>query len=447
MNFVNIPFDNLPDRLYHATTSDRLQSIQEHGLGFFQEHERRYDYDGYYLGDITEGIFLANSALMAYDVMDSCRSLCKANTERRKAGEPLPEIIVMEVRKEYLNKGNVYIDPNFTEPGDGDVSYFYDGTIDASYLRIVILPPYPDEDNPDTLEKEDDDTIGEIIYENNIASGVVVCNATENHPRLIMSLFPFDEHGNQCVEEQYLTWEEATHGAAAFHTPNTEVGDWMLPNIYMLQHIGAKQCTRSARFCIIRNRINLALYKALGTKAVMLRNGLHLWSSTPYLNAEKGKWTLLTDSGGIAFFDNACTNGVRAFRWEVGLSSQDTDLTKNDSSDDRLWKVEQFFGSVQGKVTCICGDTGSGKSTLAKRLRNENTIVLDGDGVRAIINDDLPYNEDGRFVNNTRLAKIAEYLALQGHDVIISTIRADISYSYLKDKLKNVELINMNNYN
>ena len=104
-------------------------------------------------------------------------------------------------------------------------------------------------------------------------------------------------------------------------------------------------------------------------------------------------------------------------------------------------KIHQFDAPRQGKITCICGPSGSGKSHLARELRGEHTVILDGDGVRRYITSDLGYSDGDRRENNRRIAAIALYLCLQGHDVIISTVRADIAYDILKDKVQNIELI------
>lgn len=104
-------------------------------------------------------------------------------------------------------------------------------------------------------------------------------------------------------------------------------------------------------------------------------------------------------------------------------------------------KIKQFEAPVQGKITCIYGESGSGKSHLALELRTEGTIVLDGDGVRRYVNTDLGYSDEDRYENNRRIASMALFLSRQGFDVIISTVRADIAYSLLKDKVAEITLI------
>lgn len=105
----------------------------------------------------------------------------------------------------------------------------------------------------------------------------------------------------------------------------------------------------------------------------------------------------------------------------------------------------KFFNKKQGFITCVCGESGTGKSTYVKKHMSHNDIVLDGDGVRYYINDDLGFSLEDRKINNIRIAKIAIYLANQGFNVWISTVRADIAYSYIKEETNNVKLINLNN--
>lgn len=102
-------------------------------------------------------------------------------------------------------------------------------------------------------------------------------------------------------------------------------------------------------------------------------------------------------------------------------------------------KINFFNSKEPGFITCIYGESGSGKSYLANKLKNERTIILDGDGVRYYINSDLTYSEEDRKINNERIANIAYYLSLQGFDVIISTVRADIAYDILKEKTNKIK--------
>lgn len=105
-------------------------------------------------------------------------------------------------------------------------------------------------------------------------------------------------------------------------------------------------------------------------------------------------------------------------------------------------KIE-FFNREQGSITCICGESGAGKSYLANKLRKENTIIIDGDGVRYWVNNDLGYSEEDRRTNNERVAGMAIMLAKQGFDVIVSTVRADIAYDIIRKENRNTVLIKL----
>ena len=107
---------------------------------------------------------------------------------------------------------------------------------------------------------------------------------------------------------------------------------------------------------------------------------------------------------------------------------------------DSFDKIHQFDTDKQGSVMCIYGESGKGKSYLAHKLKTPNTIVLDGDGVRHYVNNDLGFSDEDRKENNIRIARIALLLVQQGFDVIISTVRADIAYEYLKGKIKDIRL-------
>lgn len=104
-------------------------------------------------------------------------------------------------------------------------------------------------------------------------------------------------------------------------------------------------------------------------------------------------------------------------------------------------KIHQFDAPKQGKIICIYGESGSGKSYMAHSLRDAHTIVLDGDSVRHYINSDLGYSDQDRLENNRRIAAIAQLLAIQGHNVIISTVRSNLAYDLLKGKVSDIELI------
>lgn len=66
-------------------------------------------------------------------------------------------------------------------------------------------------------------------------------------------------------------------------------------------------------------------------------------------------------------------------------------------------------------------------------MSNKDVVILDGDVVRRFVSDDLSYSLTDRRLNNERTARIAMMLAFMGKTVIISTVRADFSYEFIKN--------------
>lgn len=97
-------------------------------------------------------------------------------------------------------------------------------------------------------------------------------------------------------------------------------------------------------------------------------------------------------------------------------------------------KAKATQSSAPGKIICIYGESGSGKTFLATRLKSiKDCIILDGDAVRHYCHHDLGFSEEDRRKNNTTIADWAIMLSKQGYDVVISTIRADVAYSHIKE--------------
>lgn len=111
--------------------------------------------------------------------------------------------------------------------------------------------------------------------------------------------------------------------------------------------------------------------------------------------------------------------------------------------EEKFRKINQFNKCFKAEdlpsILCICGESGSGKSTLAKKIleyRESNgnihpTVILDGDGVRHFVTHDLGYSDEDRIKNNEIIAGIAFLLVIQGFNVIISTVRANVAYNIL----------------
>jgi bifunctional enzyme CysN/CysC len=81
-----------------------------------------------------------------------------------------------------------------------------------------------------------------------------------------------------------------------------------------------------------------------------------------------------------------------------------------------------------GAVLWLTGLPGSGKSTLALALerrlfsRGGSPILLDGDTLRAGLNNDLGFSAQDRSENIRRLAEVAAHLAKNGHIAIVAAV-------------------------
>lgn len=86
-----------------------------------------------------------------------------------------------------------------------------------------------------------------------------------------------------------------------------------------------------------------------------------------------------------------------------------------------------------GAVVWLTGLPGSGKSTLARALerrlfsRGGSPILLDGDTLRAGLNNDLGFSPQDRSENIRRLAEVATHLARNGHVAIVAAVSPAIA--------------------
>ncbi len=84
----------------------------------------------------------------------------------------------------------------------------------------------------------------------------------------------------------------------------------------------------------------------------------------------------------------------------------------------------------KGNVYWFTGLSGAGKTTLAKELLNSfslKPILLDADDLRQGVNSDLGYSKEDRIKNVDRIAHIANLLASQGFNVIVTCISKEAS--------------------
>lgn len=81
-----------------------------------------------------------------------------------------------------------------------------------------------------------------------------------------------------------------------------------------------------------------------------------------------------------------------------------------------------------GGVFWLTGLSGAGKSTIARLAEkelfygNKRVVVLDGDGLRMGLNNDLGFSQKDREENIRRVREMAKYLADAGNIVITSLI-------------------------
>ncbi|HEY8332813.1 MAG TPA: adenylyl-sulfate kinase [Tardiphaga sp.] len=86
-----------------------------------------------------------------------------------------------------------------------------------------------------------------------------------------------------------------------------------------------------------------------------------------------------------------------------------------------------------GAVVWLTGLPGSGKSTLALALerrvfsRGGSPILLDGDTLRAGLNNDLGFSAQDRSENIRRLAEVASHLAHNGHIAIVAAVSPSLA--------------------
>lgn len=76
----------------------------------------------------------------------------------------------------------------------------------------------------------------------------------------------------------------------------------------------------------------------------------------------------------------------------------------------------------------ITGLAGSGKTTIARKVyssikkKHSNSVFLDGDDFRAIMQDELGFHLEDRKKNAWRIARLCSFLTSQGINVVCSTM-------------------------
>ena len=79
-------------------------------------------------------------------------------------------------------------------------------------------------------------------------------------------------------------------------------------------------------------------------------------------------------------------------------------------------------------VVWLIGLSGAGKTTLAKEIvtgasiKNHNTVLLDGDLIREIFDNDLGYSMKDRLLNARRICQLGKFLDDQGVNVVCAIL-------------------------
>lgn len=79
-------------------------------------------------------------------------------------------------------------------------------------------------------------------------------------------------------------------------------------------------------------------------------------------------------------------------------------------------------------VVWLIGLSGAGKTTLAERLveavraRGRQVVLLDGDRVRELFDNDVGHDLDGRRRNAERICRLCAFLDVQGIDVVCAIL-------------------------
>ncbi len=82
----------------------------------------------------------------------------------------------------------------------------------------------------------------------------------------------------------------------------------------------------------------------------------------------------------------------------------------------------------KGTVYFFTGLSGAGKTTLGglfhRRLkaRKQSVVLLDGDSIRLVYNEDISYTEESRRKGAARTFRVAKMLSDQGIDVVVCSI-------------------------
>ncbi len=82
----------------------------------------------------------------------------------------------------------------------------------------------------------------------------------------------------------------------------------------------------------------------------------------------------------------------------------------------------------KGTVYFFTGLSGAGKTTLGElfythlRAKKDNVVLLDGDRIRPVYNEDIGYTDESRVKGASRTFRVCKMLSDQGIDVVVCSI-------------------------
>ena len=132
----NNRISNLPDVLYHATSSHLLSSIKKYGVGGKMPKRTWWDYDSTEYLNRTQGVFFATDEYVAASFLEASDDFANFADEYEDRYDKSLQIIVFAVNTKDLDVSKISIDSNNSTDEDSQ-TYFYDGIIPYNQLKIV----------------------------------------------------------------------------------------------------------------------------------------------------------------------------------------------------------------------------------------------------------------------------------------------------------------------
>lgn len=129
--------NNIPQYLYHATSSNVIKSIKKYGLGGKIPKQLWWDYNGTEYENRTQGVFLADDEYVAESFLECSEEFEEFAERYEERYNKELEIIVYQINTNDLDISKLKIDTNNNV--DEDFTYFYDGVIDYKLLKKVEL--------------------------------------------------------------------------------------------------------------------------------------------------------------------------------------------------------------------------------------------------------------------------------------------------------------------